>query len=99
MICYFAFNLVDDAFLYGSRAVTPLQTPLAIPQTLWFVALCFALLTAVTLLVLSLKALLSGDKNTVKSLVGIPSLDEEIKAELGDLTDASTQSMTTEKKA
>ena len=99
VICYFAFNLVDDAFLYGSRAVTPLQTPLAIPQTLWFVALCFALLTAVTLLVLSLKALLSGDKNTVKSLVGIPSLDEEIKAELGDLTDASTQSMTTEKKA
>ena len=99
VICYFAFNLVEDAFLYGSRAVTPLQTPLAIPQTLWFVALCFALLTAIILLVLSLKALLAGDKDKVKSLVGIPSLDEEIKAELGDLADTSAQTMTTEKKA
>lgn len=99
VVCYFAYNLVDDAFLYGSRAVTPLQTPLAIPQTLWFIALCFALLTAVTLLVLSLKALLSGDKDKVKSLVGIPSLDEEIKAELGELTDVSPKNMSTEEKA
>jgi len=82
VICYFAFNLVSDAIVYQSRSITPLQTPLAIPQTLWFSALCFALLTACVLFALSMLALLKGDTDKVNALVGIPSLDEEIRTEL-----------------
>lgn len=84
VIAFYAYDLVKDAIQYGSRSITPLQTPLAIPQTLWFVALCFAILTAVTLLILALAAALRGDEQEVKSLIGIPSLDEEIKQELGE---------------
>ncbi len=82
VICYFSFNLVSDAIEYESKSITPLQTPLAIPQTIWFAALCFALFTALVLLVLSFSALLKGDDKRVSQLVGIPSLDEEIQAEL-----------------
>lgn len=82
VICYFSFNLVSDAIEYNSKSITPLQTPLAIPQTLWFAALCFALFTALVLLVLSFSALLKGDDARVAQLAGIPSMDEEIQQEL-----------------
>lgn len=87
VICYYAYDLASDAIIYNSHSVTPLQTPLAIPQTIWFAALCFALFTALTLLVLSFKAMLQGDGMRVKELIGIPSLDEEIKTELGNVTE------------
>jgi len=89
VVCFYSFNLVSDAIEYGSRSVTPLQTPLAIPQTLWFAALCFALFTALVLLVLSFAALLKGDDQRVNELIGIPSLDEEIQAELHGGEDTS----------
>ncbi|MFT6558736.1 TRAP transporter small permease subunit [Sneathiella sp.] len=82
VICYFAFGLVSDAIEYSSKSITPLQTPLAIPQTIWFAALCFALFTAIVLTVMSFTALLKSDYNRVNELIGIPSLDEEIQAEL-----------------
>ncbi|MGB0695429.1 MAG: TRAP transporter small permease subunit [Rhodospirillaceae bacterium] len=83
VICYYAFGLVQDAYLYNSRSITPLQTPLILPQALWFAGLCLALLTALFLLVRSLVALIQGEPETVKALIGAPSLDEEIKAEIG----------------
>ena len=82
VICFYAFGLVSDAITYNSRSITPLQTPLAIPQTLWFAALCFALFTSLVLLVMAILSLLKGDDEHIKELIGIPSLDEEIQAEL-----------------
>mgnify|MGYP000384697398 CR=1 FL=1 len=82
VICYFAFDIVYDAFRFGSHSVTPLQTLLAIPQTIWFAALCFALLTALVLLAQSFVAFVKGDDRRVVDLIGIPSVDEEIKTEL-----------------
>ncbi|MDX1737873.1 MAG: TRAP transporter small permease [Alphaproteobacteria bacterium] len=84
VVAYYAYDLVADAITYGSKSVTPLQTPLAIPQTLWFAALCFAILTALTLAILAFAALLRGDGEKVEKLIGIPSLEEEIKQELGE---------------
>lgn len=84
VIVYFAFDLVADAFTFNSKSVTPLQTPLLIPQSIWFAALCFTTFTALSLLILSLKLLFKGDDDKVKRLIGIPSLEEEIMAELGD---------------
>jgi len=89
VICYFAFGLVSDAIEYGSKSITPLQTPLAIPQTIWFAALCFALFTALVLTVMSFAALLKGDDQRVNELIGIPSLDEEIQTELHGGEDVS----------
>ncbi|MGB0682160.1 MAG: TRAP transporter small permease subunit [Magnetovibrionaceae bacterium] len=83
IVCYHAWNIVADAYQYDSRSITPLRTPLIIPQALWFAALCFALLTALTLLAVSILSLLKGDFAAVRSLIGIPSLDEEIAEEMG----------------
>lgn len=92
VICYHAWTLVSDAYVYDSRSITPMRTPLLIPQALWFAALAFALMTSITLLVLSILALMRGDLGTVKSLIGIPSLDEEIAEEMGSESKGPSQS-------
>lgn len=83
IICVFAFTLVSDAIVFGSRSITPLQTPLAIPQTLWFAGLCLAVLTSLALTAAAIAALVRGDGAEAKRLIGIPSLDEEIESEVG----------------
>lgn len=91
VICFYAWGLVSDAYTYDSRSITPMRTPLLIPQSLWFAALAFALMTSITLLALSILALLRGDLATVKALIGIPSLDEEIAAEMGTETKSAKE--------
>ena len=83
IVCIFAFNLVYDAFAFGSRSITPLQTPLAIPQTLWFAGLCLAVLTSAVLTFAAITALIRGDQAQAVKLIGVPSLDEEIETEIG----------------
>ncbi|MBE7637202.1 TRAP transporter small permease subunit [Sneathiella sp. P13V-1] len=87
VVCYFSYNIVSDAFLYDSRSITPLQTPLVYPQTLWYVGLCFAALTSFLLLITAVFYMLKGKQNQVDQLMGIPSLDEEIATELGEEAD------------
>lgn len=81
-LCYFAYALPRDAIKYNSHSITPLQTPLAIPQVLWFGALVLCLVTAIILAVMALWALLRGRFDQVRDLVGVPSLTEEIETEL-----------------
>lgn len=84
VICYYAYGLAADAVEYGSRSITPLQTPLAIPQIAWFAALVLAFLTAVFLLISAVVSLLKGDQAGAAAVIGIPSLNEEIASEIGD---------------
>jgi len=84
VVSYYAYDLVADAFKYGSHSITPLQTPLAIPQTLWFAALIMCLMTAVILSVAALKALVQGDFDRIERIIGVPSLNEEIELEIGE---------------
>jgi len=84
IISYFAYDLAADAIKYGSRSITPLQTPLAIPQTLWVGALVLAFLTSVVLVISAIKALLNKDMDRAEKLIGVPSLNEEIEIELSD---------------
>lgn len=84
VICYYAYGLAADAVTYGSRSITPLQTPLAIPQTMWFLALSLALLTSLALLVAAVRALLKGRPDRAAKIIGVPSLNEEIEIELSD---------------
>lgn len=93
VICYYAFGLASDAVEYGSRSITPLQTPLAIPQIAWFVALALALLTAVYLTVSAIISMIRGRPEDVASTIGIATLTEEIASEVNDgQTNDSSQS-------
>lgn len=65
----------------GSRAITPLQTPLILPQSLWlagWVLFCLCLLLVIWGIV---AALAKGDMARARSLGGVLSVDEEIEEE------------------
>ncbi len=81
LIAYMGFQMLMDTYHFGSRSITPLRTPLAIPQTLWWLGLAFSLFTGIILLLVSLKALFAGDRKTVQQLIGIKSVDEQIDEE------------------
>ncbi|MBT7943501.1 MAG: TRAP transporter small permease, partial [Alphaproteobacteria bacterium] len=81
VICYYVYGLAADAIAYGSHSITPLQTPLAIPQVLWFIALCLSLLTSLVLLAAALKAMAQGKPELARELIGVQSLDEEVEIE------------------
>ena len=81
LIAYLGFNLLADSISHGSRSITPLRTPLAIPQTIWWLGLAFALLTGVLILIASITAAARKDWTTVQRLVGVKSVDEQIDEE------------------
>jgi len=75
------FLMVADTWANQSRSITPLRTPLAIPQTAWLAGL---LLCVVTGTVMTLSALISFFKRdwlAIQQTIGIKSLDEQIEEE------------------
>jgi len=73
--------VLADTLAFGSRATTPLATPLWIPQGLWFAGFVLHLLVALPLASRALLALLRGDSATVLRLAGSRTLAEEAAAE------------------
>lgn len=80
-----AWSVAAESFSRGSLANTPLETPLWIPQSLWFLGLIWFALAAILLLLRVLLALLDHDIDTIQYLAGSPTLDEQIRAEGGEL--------------
>lgn len=91
MIVFFGFVLRYGADLFlrslrlGSRAMTPLATPLAIPQGLWLLGLVVFLVIALVLLLRALRHLLSGDVQAAAALISNRSAEEEINDEIDDV--------------
>ena len=75
------WSLVGDTLEYGSRSITPLRTPLAIPQIPWLIGWGFFILCGVLLFVAALWAALRGDANEAERLIGVKTLDEQIQDE------------------
>lgn len=92
MIVFFGFVLRYGADLFlrsahlGSRAMTPLATPLAIPQGLWLLGLVMFLLVALTVLVRAALYLLAGDIQAATALISNRSAEEEVSDEIEDVT-------------
>jgi len=82
VVSFYAFQVLWSSVGFGSRANTPLQTPLVIPQGIWFAGLAFFL---VALFLVTLKALLLfADRRYAEldRLAGLPSASEEVEEEL-----------------
>ena len=85
VVAYFAFEVLASSVRFASRANTPLQTPLWIPQAIWFAGLAYFL---VTLFLVTLKALLlfAGRRYAeLGQLAGLPSAKEEVEEELASV--------------
>ena len=68
VIVWQAIGVVDTSIARGSRANTPLQTPLWIPQAIWFAGLVWFLITALVLTLRVAVALVAGRPDLVVAL-------------------------------
>jgi len=82
VVTVLAYGVVADSFQHWSRSITPLRTPLAIPQSLWFFGLALALVTGVVLILAVVSNIVRRDWSAVQTMAGIKSVDEQIDEEL-----------------
>lgn len=80
-VTYYGYGVVAESISNNSQANTPLGTPLAIPQGLWFAGLVFMCLILALMLIRASVALVTGDIDTVKAIAGVRSVQEEAEEE------------------
>lgn len=73
-----AFLLVATSWDKGTKAITPLATPVAWPQTIWLAGLVIFLIVLLVMLGLSLRALTRGEKAAFSELAAPASELDEI---------------------
>lgn len=71
--------IFHQSAVLGSRSLTPLATPLAIPQFLWLAGFAFFLLVMILLLARALIALASGRIEDVHRLLGSRTAMQELE--------------------
>lgn len=81
MICYTSWGLVADTLKHGSHSITPMRTPLSLPQIPWLAGWLFFCLCCFMLLIASIIALIRGDTRKADALIGTKSIDEQIDDE------------------
>ena len=82
LIAWVGFDVLSGSLEHWSRSITPLRTPLAIPQALWFVGMFLALVTGSVLILAVLDRIVRRDWNAVQRIAGIKSVDEQIDDEI-----------------
>jgi TRAP-type mannitol/chloroaromatic compound transport system permease small subunit len=83
LITWFGFGVFQTSYRLGAQSLSPLGTPLMVPQLIWVLGFVMFLAIAVLLLIRALVALIGGDLATVRRLVGSRTLREEVAAEVG----------------
>jgi TRAP-type C4-dicarboxylate transport system permease small subunit len=82
IVTWFAWDVFFGSWERDARSISPMRTPLWIPQFFWFVGLAVFMLTFAILLLRSLIALFAGDLVTLRRLIGARTVDEEVQEEL-----------------
>ncbi len=75
------WGMVGDTLKHGSRSITPMRVPLAIPQIPWLIGWILFVATGALLGLVAIKRSLQGDQAGVQDLIGIKSIDEQIEDE------------------
>ena len=71
--------MFDQSFELGSRSLTPLETPQALPQFLWVTGFAFFFLVMVLLLIRALMAFVTGRITDVQRLLGSRTALQELE--------------------
>lgn len=77
-----ALSTVIETLEFGSRASTPLQTPLWIPQSVWLFGIALFAAVACAMAIHSVILMLRRDWQLTNELYGPPSLEDETEASL-----------------
>ncbi len=75
------WSMVGDTLENGSRSITPMRVPLAIPQIPWLLGWMFFVFSGVLIGLVALQKYVQGDEAAVQDLIGVKSLDEQIEDE------------------
>lgn len=78
MLTWRAWGTLDETLLFQSTSLTPLQTPIWIPQSLWFAGFVFFFASIVFITLYVVVLLMRGDHAGLREIAGIAHVDEEI---------------------
>ena len=92
LIAWYGLGVFQTSYRLGARSLSPLGTPLAVPQLIWVLGFVVFLVIAILLLVRALMLLIAGDAAAVMRLIGSRSVSEEIEAEIGGAEPPARQS-------
>jgi TRAP-type C4-dicarboxylate transport system permease small subunit len=84
MMLWYGASVFWFSFVKRSTAMTPLQTPMWIPQGLWLLGLGLFVITCVVMVVTVVRALAKGDATEVNRLAGSFTVEEEALDEIKD---------------
>jgi TRAP-type C4-dicarboxylate transport system permease small subunit len=76
-----AFDVWWNSFENSSVSITPLVTPLALPQGFWFAGMVFFFIVFALMLLRIVTAAFSRDWNRIAALVGPRGIEEEVEEE------------------
>lgn len=78
-LAWFCWGTLAQSIDMNAKSVSMLQTPMAVPQSVWFVGLFWFAAMAVIVPLQALARLLAGDRAGFDALVGSLRVDEEIE--------------------
>ncbi|UWR21728.1 TRAP transporter small permease subunit [Sulfitobacter sp. S190] len=81
VVVVMVWGMVGDTLDNGSRSITPMRVPLAIPQVPWLIGWMFFVFSGVLIGAVAIRQFLRGDVQGVQELIGVKSLDEQIQDE------------------
>lgn len=84
-----AWVVLAESIEFESRATTPLQTPMWMPQSLWFAGWAFFAALCVIFAAHCVWLLVRGRSDEVNARYGPQTLEEEIEAEAGEVLEAA----------
>ncbi|HKH00999.1 MAG TPA: TRAP transporter small permease [Bradyrhizobium sp.] len=84
LIAWHGWGVLKQSYVSGSRSLSELETPLIVPQALWFAGLAFFVAVALLLLCRALSAYLTSDFAKLFDLIGsksaVAEAEEEVRA-------------------
>lgn len=85
LIARHGFNMVVQSWSAGSRSQSALQTPIVIPQFIWFAGLAGLVALGIVLLVHAVLLAARGEHEAVAKAISTRSAEEEVTDEIRDL--------------
>jgi TRAP-type C4-dicarboxylate transport system permease small subunit len=76
-----AWDVLHVSWSYNYTSTTPLAVPLWVPQSVWFGGLAFMMLCCLVLMAASLRHLIAGRWQALSALIGVRSVEQDIKEE------------------
>ncbi len=81
MVLWYATGVVEQSIALGSRSMSTLQIPLAIPQVIWVAGLVFFIFTMLLTLAYAIQLVWHARHSELQRLIGSKSTDEEVAEE------------------